>query len=257
MCSANIFRTLNPDEIDVRVQQVAERDGKARAILLLYKNARVDMDMLDEQFGCFGWQREHSFKNGKNYCKVSVYDATKQVWVAKEDVGVESNTEETKGEASDAFKRACVNLGIGRELYSAPQIVIDLTPKEWKINPKTNRAQINSWIKYRVAAITYNPERRIIGLSIVDANGNVRFTMGSDKPQIMPSTQQQAVTQPQRKRKPLTMDKIMDDVFLKTLCEWLHKNSGDRDVKETITQYYTCDEDTLVCITKEYALLYA
>lgn len=257
MCSANIFRTLYPDEIDVRVQQVAERDGKARAILLLYKNARVDMDMLDEQFGCLGWQREHSFKEGKNYCKVSVYDTTKQVWVAKEDVGVESNTEETKGEASDAFKRACVNLGIGRELYSAPQIVIDLNPKEWKTNPKTNRAQINSWIKYRVAAITYNPERRIIGLSIVDANGNVRFTMGSDKPQIIPSTQQQVVAQPQRERKTLTTDKIMDESFLKTLCEWLHKNNNGRGVESIIRQYYDCDDDTLNCITNEYNRIYA
>lgn len=257
MCSANIFRTLNSDEIDVRVQQVAERDGKARAILLLYKNARVDMDMLDEQFGCLGWQREHSFKDGKNYCTVSVYDATKQVWVAKEDVGVESNTEETKGEASDAFKRACVNLGIGRELYSAPQIIIDLNPKEWKINPNTNRAQINSWIKYRVAAITYNPERRIIGLSIVDANGNVRFTMGSDKPQIIPSTQQQAVAQPQRERTRLTTDALMDDTFAGQVCDWLHgKYQSRKNVSSTIADiinyYYECDEETFNNLLKEY-----
>ena len=118
MCNANIFRTLNADEIEVRVQQVTNSQKK-RAVLLLYKNARVDMDMLDEKFGCLGWQREHTFKEGKNYCKVSVYDTDKQMWVSKEDVGVESNTEETKGEASDSFKRACVNLGIGRELYSA------------------------------------------------------------------------------------------------------------------------------------------
>ena len=84
MCNANIFRTLRPDEIEVRVQQVVEsKAGGAKAILLLYKNARVDMDLLDEKFGCLGWQREHTFKDGKNYCKVSVYDAEKQLWVSK------------------------------------------------------------------------------------------------------------------------------------------------------------------------------
>lgn len=102
MCNANIFRKLYPHEIDVRVQQVANIGGKVKAVLLLYKNARVDMDLLDEQFGCLGWQREHNFKDGKNYCKVSVYDKDHSIWVSKEDVGTESNTEETKGEASDA-----------------------------------------------------------------------------------------------------------------------------------------------------------
>ena len=113
MCKANIFRTLLPDEIEVRVQQVTN-STKKRAVLLLYKNARVDMDLLDEHFGCLGWQREHTFKNNRNYCKISVYDTDKQMWISKEDVGVESNTEEVKGEASDSFKRACFNLGIGR-----------------------------------------------------------------------------------------------------------------------------------------------
>ena len=74
MCNANIFRTLLPEEIEVRVQQVTNT-AKKKAVLLLFKNARIDMDLLDEQFGCLGWHREHNFKDGKNYCKVAVYDA--------------------------------------------------------------------------------------------------------------------------------------------------------------------------------------
>lgn len=247
MCNANIFRTLYPDEIDVRVQQVAERGGKIKASLLLYKNARVDMDMLDEKFGCLGWQREHIFKNEKNYCKVSVYDTAKQMWVSKEDVGVESNTEETKGEASDAFKRACVNLGIGRELYSAPTIIIDLTDKEWKLNTKTNKPQVNSWVKFRVATIKYNEDRKIIGLSIADTNGNIRYTMGNEMSVAQTATP---------KRKVLTTDDILDQGLLSKLCLWIHGKIGSGSVAEVLNKYYDCDNETIDNITNEYNRTY-
>ena len=248
MCNANIFRPLYADEIEVRVQQVAERNGKARAMLLLYKNARVDMDMLDEKFGCLGWQREHTFKNNKNYCKVSVYDADKQMWISKEDVGVESNTEETKGEASDSFKRACVNLGIGRELYSAPTIAIDLNDKEWHTNQKSGKPAINNWIKYRVHAITYNAERKIIGLTIVDGNNNIRFTMGEATRPTQPTAQ--------RERKTLSMDDIMDEKVLNNICGWLNRNAKGRKIEDVLNSNYICDNETIRCITNEYLRTY-
>lgn len=251
MCNNNIFRTLNPDEIEVRVQQVAKVKDGAKALLLLYKNARVDMDMLDEHFTCLGWQREHILKEGKNYCKVSVYDASKQMWISKEDVGVESNMEETKGEASDAFKRACVNLGIGRELYTAPTIAIDLSPNEWKENERTKKPQTKTYVKFRVGAITYNPERRIIGLSIVDQNDTTRYVMGQ-------ATQPQP-QQPQLKqsKKSISEDNLLDESFLTKLCDWLNRNIQNKDVKTLITQYYTCDDETITLITKEYERRYA
>lgn len=175
------FRTLRADEIDVRVQQVAKSSKGVFAMLLLYKDARVDMNLLDEQFGVFGWQREHSFKDGKNYCKVSVYNPDTRGWIAKEDVGVESNTEETKGQASDAFKRACVNLGIGRELYTSPKIVIQLTEGEFKEDGKDKfgkeRYKMNSWIKFNVGNIDYNEHRAINTLTITDQRGNIRFQL--------------------------------------------------------------------------------
>lgn len=249
MCNANIFRTLYPHEIDVRVQQVANIGGKVKAVLLLYKNARVDMDLLDEQFGCLGWQREHNFKDGKNYCKVSVYDKDHSIWVSKEDVGTESNTEETKGEASDAFKRACVNLGIGRELYSAPQILVELGNKEYAEDGVTKNGKpkyrANSWLKFRVSAITYNAERSIIGLSIADNNGNIRFTLGAQQT----TTPQQAQAP---KRKTLNVDILMDAEYLQGLCKWLRSKADGKNLRDVIVAYYDCDEETIECITKEY-----
>ena len=87
---------------------------------MLYKNARVDQAILDETFGIFGWQRHHTVIGGSLYCSVSVWDEEHQDWIMKQDVGSESDYEKEKGAASDSFKRACVNLGIGRELYTAP-----------------------------------------------------------------------------------------------------------------------------------------
>jgi len=116
------FRTLRADEIDCRVATVKlPGDGKSGGLsLLLYKDARVDQNILDETIGPMNWQRHHSRDNAN--CTVSIWDEDKKQWVEKEDTGTESNTEAEKGLASDSFKRACFNWGIGRELYTAPFI---------------------------------------------------------------------------------------------------------------------------------------
>ena len=110
------FRTLHADEIELRVGMA---NGKGFS-LLLYKDSRCDMQLLDETVGSMNWKREHSRDNAN--CIVSIWDAEKKEWVGKEDTGTESQTEREKGLASDSFKRACVNWGIGRELYTAPFI---------------------------------------------------------------------------------------------------------------------------------------
>ena len=112
------FRDLRADEIECRVAQATEKGVS----LLLYKDARCDMNILDETVGALNWTRYHSRENAN--CLVSIWDDDKRQWIAKEDTGTESNTEKEKGLASDSFKRACFNWGIGRELYTAPFIWI-------------------------------------------------------------------------------------------------------------------------------------
>lgn len=118
------FRTLRADEIDCRVGSCSKDANNPWCTMLLYKDARVDMRLLDEVVGATNWKRSHELVNGNLYCTVSVWDEDKKEWVSKQDVGTESNTEAVKGQTSDAFKRACFNWGIGRELYSAPFIYI-------------------------------------------------------------------------------------------------------------------------------------
>lgn len=110
------FRSLTANEIDCRVATV----NKNGCSLLLYKDARCDMNILDETVGPLNWQRSHTRDNAN--CTVSIWDETKEQWISKEDTGTESYTEKEKGLASDSFKRACFNWGIGRELYTAPFI---------------------------------------------------------------------------------------------------------------------------------------
>ena len=114
------FRDLMADEIECRVQSTKDNG----LILLLYKDARVDMNILDETVGSLNWQREHYECKGNLFCKVGIRKEATGEWVWKSDCGTESNTEAQKGEASDSFKRACFNWGIGRELYTAPFIWI-------------------------------------------------------------------------------------------------------------------------------------
>lgn len=112
------FRFLRADEIDCRVARISN----SGVFLLLYKDARCDMNILDETVGKMNWQRSHSRENAN--CTVSIWDEEKKIWISKEDTGTESNTEKEKGLASDSFKRACFNWGIGRELYTAPRVLI-------------------------------------------------------------------------------------------------------------------------------------
>lgn len=154
------FRLLNANEIEVRVGSI---NGKG-ATLLLYKDARCDMNLLEE--AGVKWKREHEVINGKLFCTVSIYDTEIKEWVSRQDVGVESNTEATKGEASDSFKRACFNWGIGRELYSAPFTWISAD----KYNATQNRAgKPATYDKFSVEKIKYDEAtREITGLSVVN-----------------------------------------------------------------------------------------
>lgn len=155
-----VFRPLKETEIDVRVQSVTDKG----CILLLYKDARCDMNILDETVGPLNWKREHTRDNAN--CIVSLWDEDKKQWVSKEDTGTESNTEKEKGQASDSFKRACFNWGIGRELYTSPFIWVKA--EDCKIYPiKVNGKDI--WKcndKFCVEAIKYDENKNIIALSI-------------------------------------------------------------------------------------------
>jgi hypothetical protein len=173
------IRLLNANEIECRVGTISEKGLS----LLLYKDARADMRVLDEVYGPSNWQRTHEMIGGNLFCKVSIWDEEKKTWVSKMDVGTESYTEKEKGQASDSFKRACVSVGIGRELYTAPFIWIGAA--KVKIQKKDDR--FITYDKFRVNSISYNENREITGLTIINQDGRTVYSLidkASNQPEL-------------------------------------------------------------------------
>lgn len=123
---SNKFRTLKPNEIEVRVASIKQNGIQ----LLLYKTSRTDANILDETVGPENWQCKFYGVNGVMYCSIGIRiqraaQSTVEPyseWVWKDDSGSEGNIEKEKSIASSSFKRAGSKWGIGRELYTAPFI---------------------------------------------------------------------------------------------------------------------------------------
>ena len=199
-----MFRRLNASEIDCMVSTINQK-GLA---LLLYKDARVDMRILDETVGPMNWQKKYSRENAN--CTVSLWDAEKEQWISKEDTGTESFTEAEKGLASDSFKRACFNWGIGRELYTAPFIWIPASACTIKEGRNGKPA---CYDRFKVTEIAYDEAGNINLLEIInEKTGAVVYKMG-DAPE----------------------ETVGEDIRLKALRALLEEN-GIRE--ETILRLY-------------------
>lgn len=171
------FAALEADEIEVKVKKVLESE----AIGLLYKTSRVDMDRLDETVGSANWCDDYKSIDGVLYCGVGIKSTNEWIW--KWSNGIESredNGNEKKGEASDAFKRAGFLWGIGRELYTAPfiRLNVETTNKDGKYYLKDKKA------KFNVGKIAYDDKRRISGLVILDRHGKVVFSYGFNSKEL-------------------------------------------------------------------------
>jgi len=151
------FRNLYAEEIECRVATVSEKGCS----LLLYKDARCDMKILDETVGPDKWQRKHYECKGNLFCSVGIKCGDEWIW--KDDCGAESYTEKEKGEASDSFKRACFNWGIGRELYTAPFIWVSAE----NVNLSDKQGKKTTYDKFRVEKITI-ADGKITQISIVN-----------------------------------------------------------------------------------------
>lgn len=154
-----LMQPLHSNELQLRVGRIAN----GGAVLLLYKDSRADTRRLNDVLGVFGWKRSHAFKEGINYCTVSIRNPETGEWVSREDCGTESKTEAEKGQSSDAFKRACFAFGIGIELYDTPTIFVPGVDKFTKVGEWTVRMAVDKDSK----------ELRL--LQVVDQQGVSKF----------------------------------------------------------------------------------
>ena len=211
----NLVRLLKADEIECRISMINEKGLS----LLLYKDARVDQRILDETFGAFGWKRSHQCIDGNLYCTVEVFDKETMQWIAKQDVGTMGYTEKEKSQASDSFKRACFNWGIGRELYSAPFIWIPAGKVSIQMKEGSNKEKryyCND--RFSVISITYNNDREIAGLVINNDKGQMVYElkakadMGSRKEKVEPKGKKESGQQKQEPKKEGISKEQMDSL---------------------------------------------
>lgn len=177
------FPLLTADQIEVKVKQVTAKG----AVLLLYKTARTDMDLLDSVIGPCNWANDYTEHKGNLYCGIGIFDTDTDRWVWKWDCGIESRADsegnQKKGEASDAFKRAGFRWGIGRELYSSPFIFVKVPTK-----PKGSNFELEDRFQtFEVKEIQYK-DREISGLLIVDNKGQEWFRFGAHAKRTQPQS---------------------------------------------------------------------
>jgi hypothetical protein len=177
-----LSRPLEIKDVDFRVQSI---NNGGYATILAYKDARVDMNRLDEVVGPNRWKKDYSVINNQLFCGVSILDMETGQWVTKWDVGTESFTEAEKGQASDAFKRACFNWGIGRELYDYPMISVKLLDNEWSKEsgrPKqTWNLKIRDWKWHSEFT-----DGKLTFLAAKDQNDKIRYKFGTMKTPAQP-----------------------------------------------------------------------
>ena len=165
------FRKLKASELQCKT---TDTKFKGSATILIFKDARVDQRVLDETVGPMRWQKDYKEIDGKVYCGVAIKNSDTGEWVWKFDCGTEGNFEAEKSEASDAFKRACFNWGLGRELYDTPKIKIKC-PDNYYYNDKLS-------MTFSVKSIEWNGNE-LVDLVIVDKFGKVVYSYkGGEQP---------------------------------------------------------------------------
>lgn len=242
------FRPLTADDVEVRISTVKKNGVQ----LLLYKDARVDQNVLDESVGVENWQKKYEMIGGNLFCSVGILvdrGAGIKEWIWKQDVGVESYAEKEKGQASDAFKRACFCLGIGRELYTAPFIWISADKVEIK---DAGKDTYKCYERFAVRSMTVS-DGRITALSVINSKGIEVFSYGK-------RTAQSATQEPTQvyEQKPMLVTeaeiKILEaelartGVAKQTICNAYHVN----DLSEfTLGQYNSCKKRLAATKPKE------
>lgn len=211
-----LFRKLTANDVEARVQS-ADKDG---FVLLIYKNARVDQNILDETFTPFGWQNKYEEVKGNLYCSIGIRTAINE-WIWKSNCGTESYTEKEKGEASDAFKRAGFNWGIGRELYTAPKTKIKghTVQKDNKYVPEyyafdVVRLEVSDELPRRITALT------ITGKSMQGGyHEDTIFEWVDKQPKAEPKAEQK--TEPKASPKQIEMlNKLYKAEEMQTIYNW-------------------------------------
>ena len=143
---AELARPFAPEDLEWRLQQ-AEENGKW-GIAVPYVTNRAIQTRLDDVAGPDGWYNEYkpwhnTGSKAAQICGISIYFPEKG-FITKWDGAEDSDIEPVKGGLSDSMKRAAVQWGIGRVLYSMDVVWVNIEKqgKSWIIK-KSERAKLD------------------------------------------------------------------------------------------------------------------
>ena len=226
------FRTIRAEEIDLRVgstkkEKYLDKNGKEKEkvigfSLLLFKDARVDANILDSTIGIENWQCKYYQVKNTMVCSVGINinydDETKEpLWIWKDDGGDDDyQTEKIKAELSDSFKRACFRFSIGRELYDSPFIWIEVT------------ADNTPFSHYSVKEIEYDSKKHIIKLVIInEKTKQVVYSFGNNV-----KVAQTSQKEPKKPTSDISMEQHENDCgYINTYLESLEEKRREGFVK--------------------------
>lgn len=190
------FPLLEAKDIEVKVKQVSAKG----AIALLYKTARVDMACLDDVVGAECWEDDYKEIGGVLYCGIGIHTDKGVRW--KWSNGVESRSDgdgnEKKGEASDAFKRAGFMWGIGRELYTAPFIFLNVETEQDGNDGKKYKLK-DRFSTFSVKSITYDKDDTIDKVVIENNQNEIVYPKNyNNAPKPQPKADPKPLPQPKK-----------------------------------------------------------
>lgn len=133
-----------PEDLEWRLQTTNKE--KTRGLAIPYVTNRAIQNRLDDVVGPDHWYNEYkpwhrfttkvrSERNPSEFeekeiisqlCGIAIYFEDRKEWVVKWDGAEDTDIEQVKGGLSDSMKRAAVQWGIGRVLYSMNTVWVDI-----------------------------------------------------------------------------------------------------------------------------------
>ena len=149
---AALSKPFAPEDLEWRLQQTFE--DKMRGIAVPYVTNRAIQNRLDESVGPENWYNDYkpwhgTGKKEAQLCGIAIYFEGRG-FITKWDGAEDSDIEPVKGGLSDSMKRAAVQWGVGRVLYSLSSPVwvnIEKKGKSFMIpdseRPKLDKVYLN------------------------------------------------------------------------------------------------------------------
>lgn len=190
-----LLAPFEDSDIEWRLQHVNKEKGFGIAVP--YVTNRAIQQRLDKAVGADGWKNEYipwhsDGEKQSQLCGISIYFEDRKEWVTKYDGAEDSDIEPVKGGLSDSMKRAAVQWGVGRYLYSMGTVYVDVEKRgETHVISKGSYAKLDDEHQRTV--------KKVFGAGHTEPQAQSKAPQAQELPQKPPQQAQQPLAQQQIK----------------------------------------------------------